>query len=69
MGQLDEKALFYLRARGVGVALARQILIYAFASEIVNRISHESSREVLGELIQARLAEDYADARELPDVG
>jgi Fe-S cluster assembly protein SufD len=41
IGQLDEEALFYLRARGLGEADARNLLIYAFASEIVDRMKVE----------------------------
>ena len=37
-GQLDRDALFYLQARGVPRDTARQILITAFAREIVERI-------------------------------
>ncbi len=45
IGQLDEEALFYLRSRGVGEAEARSLLIYAFASEIADRITIEPVRE------------------------
>ena len=38
IGQLDEEALFYLRARGIGAEEARNLLVYAFASEIVERM-------------------------------
>jgi Fe-S cluster assembly protein SufD len=37
-GQLDENALFYLRCRGLDEAAARQMLVRAFASEIVDKI-------------------------------
>ena len=45
IGQLDEEALFYLRSRGVSEAEARSLLIYAFASEIADRITIEPVRE------------------------
>ena len=38
VGQLDEEALFYLRARGIGQADARNLLIYAFARDVIERI-------------------------------
>ena len=38
IGQLDENAIFYLRSRGLGPEAARQILIQAFADEILDRI-------------------------------
>jgi len=45
IGQLDEEALFYLRARGLGEAEARNLLIDAFASEIVDRMKVEIVKE------------------------
>ncbi|HYM62372.1 MAG TPA: Fe-S cluster assembly protein SufD [Thermoanaerobaculia bacterium] len=45
IGQLDEEALFYLRARGIGEVQARDLLVLAFASEIVDRIKVEPVRE------------------------
>ncbi|MDA2925897.1 Fe-S cluster assembly protein SufD [Acidobacteria bacterium AH-259-G07] len=44
IGQLDQDALFYLCSRGIDKATARSLLIYAFASEVVNRIKVESVR-------------------------
>jgi Fe-S cluster assembly protein SufD len=45
IGQIDEEALFYLRSRGLGEAEARSLLVYAFASEIADRIAIEPVRE------------------------
>jgi Fe-S cluster assembly protein SufD len=45
IGQLDEQSLFYLRARGIGTKEARNLLIYAFASELVDRMKVEPVRE------------------------
>lgn len=38
IGDLDEQALFYLRARGIGPDVARALLIEAFAAEILQGI-------------------------------
>ena len=38
VGQLNEEALFYLRSRGISYARARNVLIHAFASDILDRI-------------------------------
>ncbi|MEK7686570.1 MAG: Fe-S cluster assembly protein SufD [Verrucomicrobiota bacterium] len=51
VGQLDEEALFYLRARGIGLDAARQMLIWAFASDILDRISMEPVRKHLDQLL------------------
>lgn len=47
IGQLDPESIFYLRARGIGLEVARKMLLHAFASEIVNRISIEPVRDRL----------------------
>lgn len=44
VGQLDEDALFYLRSRGIETAHARQLLTYAFAAEVLERIAHAPLR-------------------------
>jgi len=55
IGQLNEEAIFYLRARGIGVDTARQMLIHAFAGEIIERIRHLPIREEMDQLIWDRL--------------
>lgn len=39
IGQLDPESIFYLRARGITLEIARKMLLHAFASEIVDRIT------------------------------
>jgi Fe-S cluster assembly protein SufD len=55
VGQLDEDAIFYLRARGLGLQEARRILIHAFAGDVLNRIRLEPLRQPLAELLLAEL--------------
>ena len=55
VGQLDADALFYLRARGLGLEQARSVLVHAFASDLLNRIRIESVRNQLNELLLAQL--------------
>jgi Fe-S cluster assembly protein SufD len=38
IGQLDDAAMFYLRSRGIGEKEARELLVYAFASDVASRI-------------------------------
>jgi Fe-S cluster assembly protein SufD len=52
-GQLDANAMFYLRARGVPEDLAKQMLVTAFANEIINRI--DSTSPVLSDDIRNRV--------------
>lgn len=57
VGQLDETALFYLRSRGIGKVEARNLLINAFASEVINEVRHEELKTRLSELLIAKLGE------------
>ncbi|HVF10727.1 MAG TPA: Fe-S cluster assembly protein SufD, partial [Abditibacteriaceae bacterium] len=56
IGQLDEDALFYMRARGIDKDKARDILTYAFASEILDTIKVEPLRDQLANALLSRLA-------------
>ncbi len=47
VGQLDDEAIFYLRSRGIGRQEARDLLTYAFANDVVDRVRVESLRERL----------------------
>lgn len=55
VGQLDEDELFYLISRGLHTDLARNLLTYGFAEEIVGKIKFESIRAQLDEAILNRL--------------
>ncbi|RZS96661.1 Fe-S cluster assembly protein SufD [Cecembia calidifontis] len=54
-GQLDEEALFYLQARGLGKEQAKGLLLYAFAGEVLDKISDEHFRDYVTEIVQERL--------------
>ena len=54
-GQLDEEALFYLKARGIGDTAARALLLRAFAGEITDKIKIDSVRNYLESLIEQKL--------------
>ena len=55
IGQLNDESIFYLRSRGIGTDTARQMLIHAFAGEIIERIKCEPAREVIDKLVWDRL--------------
>ncbi len=55
VGRLDEIAFFYLQSRGISRAAAQQILIYAFAAEVVTEIASLPVREALDRLVHERL--------------
>ncbi|MGH6912107.1 MAG: SufD family Fe-S cluster assembly protein, partial [Geminicoccales bacterium] len=50
-GEIDDDALFYLRARGIGEAEARNILIEAFLMDIAEEVSFAPVRDRLGGLV------------------
>jgi Fe-S cluster assembly protein SufD len=52
VGQLDEDALFYLRSRAIPETAARNMLMYAFARDIIERVSLEPLREYLEKKLQ-----------------
>ena len=51
MGQFDDEALFYLRARGIGEESARVLLVHAFAFDVTSRFSNEIVRGYVEELV------------------
>ena len=55
VGQLEEEELFYLLSRGLNETLARNLLTYGFAEEIVNKIGIESIKKELDEAVLNRL--------------
>jgi len=55
IGQLNDESIFYLRARGIGTDMARQMLIHAFAGEIIERVKWLPVREELDKIVWDRL--------------
>jgi Fe-S cluster assembly protein SufD len=53
--RLDPEQEFYLQARGIPPPRARQLLIFAFFEEVLNRLAHEDLHAALRELIQAKI--------------
>jgi Fe-S cluster assembly protein SufD len=64
IGQLDPSHLFYFRARGIDADAARAILGYAFAQEVIERISIPEVRERVTSAVLERLPQG-AMVREL----
>ncbi|HEX4986355.1 MAG TPA: SufD family Fe-S cluster assembly protein, partial [Burkholderiales bacterium] len=51
VGQIDADELFYLRSRGLSETASRNLLTYAFAAEVVERIPVKSLVERLEQAI------------------
>jgi Fe-S cluster assembly protein SufD len=54
-GQLDPDAMFYLSQRGISEDNARMLLMFAFADEIVNRITIDPLRYRIEDMVKKRL--------------
>jgi Fe-S cluster assembly protein SufD len=55
IGQLDAGAMFYLRSRGIGEDQARELLVYAFASDVASRIRIAPLRALVEQHLGLRL--------------
>ena len=68
IGQIAQESLFYLRSRGISEEDARNLLVYAFASEIVDRMKIEPVREqirrALFQAMPQRLPERRGEGRD-----
>jgi Fe-S cluster assembly protein SufD len=65
IGQIEENALFYLRARGLSEEMARSLLVHAFVSDILGRIRIGPVRAGLECMLFTRLPRHHAQ-RESP---
>ncbi|MBK1440552.1 Fe-S cluster assembly protein SufD [Parapedobacter sp. ISTM3] len=55
IGQFDNEALFYLRARGISEAQARVLLVHAFAFDVTSRFANATVREYVEHLVEQGL--------------
>ncbi len=55
VGQIDEDEKFYLESRGINPTLARNMLTYGFAEEVIEKIGIESIRRELDAAVLNRL--------------
>lgn len=55
IGQMDAEGLFYLQSRGIGRLEARDMLTYAFARDVIDRIQLAALRERLEKVLFERL--------------
>ena len=61
IGQLDDDAIFYLRARGLSYAEARDMLIHAFAGQVLDGVQVQPLRDALETELFEQLARDLAE--------
>jgi Fe-S cluster assembly protein SufD len=53
-GQLDEEAVFYLRARGLSETAARQLMVGAFVGEVFEKFENESVTKSIQTILSER---------------
>jgi Fe-S cluster assembly protein SufD len=53
-GRINEEALFYLQARGIGRESGRKLLMRAFVEEVVNHIEQEEIRAYIDQLLDRK---------------
>jgi Fe-S cluster assembly protein SufD len=58
VGQLDEKSVFYLQSRGVDDETARNMLTFAFANEMVDKIKIKSLHDQILQQVLVRFPEE-----------
>lgn len=58
VGQLDEKSVFYLQSRGVDEETARNMLTFAFANEMADKITIKSLHDAVLNLVLARFPQE-----------
>ena len=54
VGQLDEKALFYMQQRGISLKEARLLLMFAFVNEVIDTIRMDALKDRLHLLVEKR---------------
>ena len=55
IGRLEEDEIFYLESRGINPELARNLLTYGFAEEVIDKIKIDSIKRELDEAVLNRL--------------
>lgn len=55
VGQIDENELFYLETRGIHPDLAKNLLTYGFAEEVIDKIKIQSIKKQLDEAVLNRI--------------
>lgn len=54
-GKIDESALFYLKARGIGEESAKKLLLQAFAGEVIQHLATEELQDRVANLFENTL--------------
>ena len=66
IGRIEDEPLFYLRSRGLDEQSARNLLLYAFAAECLDRMNEQPARDFVEQFIRQRLHEIATAAQPVP---
>lgn len=55
VGQLDEQALFYLQTRGLSIEAAKELLVQAFANDLIEKVTIAPVNKRLHQLVSLQL--------------
>jgi Fe-S cluster assembly protein SufD len=53
-GHVDDEQMFYLESRGIRPALARELIVFGFFEEVLNKLENDELHTALRELIQLK---------------
>lgn len=59
IGQLDEQAVFYLRARGLSEKKAKELLVSAFIGEVLEKVDNEPYRAFVDQLFLQKFGWEF----------
>ena len=66
IGRIEDEPLFYLRSRGLDEKSARNLLLYAFAAECLDRMKEQPARNFVEGFIKQRLQEIAGASQPVP---
>jgi len=58
-GQLNEEAVFYLRARGISEKSARHLMVSAFIEDVISKIENEDVKNFTHSIIKERFSWEF----------
>jgi Fe-S cluster assembly protein SufD len=66
IGRIEDEPLFYLRSRGLDEVSARNLLLFAFAAECLDRMKEQPARDFVEQFIRQRLQEIATVSQPVP---
>jgi len=61
VGQLEDKSIFYLKSRGLDEETARNVLTFAFANEMVEKVALKDLHAMVLDQLLQRFPQEHVD--------